>query len=450
MRCRTCLCAGALLLLAACTFDPPQGGADAGAEVDAAPERDADVPEVGPDAGSLDAHPDAALDAGLPDAAEDAGLDAGAPDLGAPDAGPVDAGPTNTCGDGRVEVGEACDDGNMDPADGCDACAITPGFVCALEPSVCFPAGEVEDVDGADPSCLDQPATEDGGERPRVWCTIGLAYTVDPPPNLVRVATATYAETLLFDDAPPTLIVAPAGATLRSGMGHALIVKGGSDLVLSGFEVVGAAGVKVENSGSRLTLLDNRLGPTDKKGVELKSGARLFMRRNVVIGNREGGLDLDSDEGFAVHDNVIVDNGDADSEYGAARIKKTHARARFVNNSLSRNRARNDRPAAVRCDVDATLVNVIAWGNTGQGGAEMDARCNPTYSILQASLPGAGNIVADPGFVDPLLHLTATSSAVDAGDPAGLEPVGPAKPDDFSRRARPRGAAVDIGAHEEG
>ena len=41
------------------------------------------------------------------------------------------------CGDGVVEAPEVCDDFNFIDDDGCLDCQITPGYVCASEPSVC-------------------------------------------------------------------------------------------------------------------------------------------------------------------------------------------------------------------------------------------------------------------------------------------------------------------------
>ena len=46
-----------------------------------------------------------------------------------------------TCGDGRLEAGEACDDGGVDDGDGCAAdCRVETGFRCTVaSPSVCDP-----------------------------------------------------------------------------------------------------------------------------------------------------------------------------------------------------------------------------------------------------------------------------------------------------------------------
>lgn len=41
------------------------------------------------------------------------------------------------CGNGIVQSGEACDDGNVITTDGCVGCAISLGYVCSGQPSLC-------------------------------------------------------------------------------------------------------------------------------------------------------------------------------------------------------------------------------------------------------------------------------------------------------------------------
>jgi cysteine-rich repeat protein len=59
------------------------------------------------------------------------------------------------CGDGEIqeEIGEVCDDGNDVGTDGCAACAVTEGFTCINEPSICF-----------DSACGDGFISADGDE----------------------------------------------------------------------------------------------------------------------------------------------------------------------------------------------------------------------------------------------------------------------------------------------
>jgi hypothetical protein len=76
--------------------------------------------------------------------------------------------------------------------------------------------------------------------------------------------------------------------------------------------------------------------------------------------------------------------------------------------------------------------------------------CNHSYDLIspQASVPsgGATNLRnEDPRFVDPAngdFHLQTGSPAIDAADPAAVDPV------DFDGTARPQGSRRDIGAFE--
>lgn len=45
-------------------------------------------------------------------------------------------GASSFCGDGAIDAGEACDPGST-PTPGCVGCAITPGYKCKNQPSVC-------------------------------------------------------------------------------------------------------------------------------------------------------------------------------------------------------------------------------------------------------------------------------------------------------------------------
>src|SRR6267142_645887 len=55
------------------------------------------------------------------------------------DTSAIDAVVLASCGDGRLDPGEACDDGNTKPGDGCDIfCQVQVGYSCTqASPSVC-------------------------------------------------------------------------------------------------------------------------------------------------------------------------------------------------------------------------------------------------------------------------------------------------------------------------
>ncbi len=92
---------------------------------------------------------------------------------------------------------------------------------------------------------------------------------------------------------------------------------------------------------------------------------------------------------------------------------------------------------------DLTLTNCIVWGMQPDQIGE-DAQVTATHCIIRGGAPGEGNLD-----VDPLLthdgHLTATSPAIDAGDPAFVAEPGET---DIDGQFRVTGGRVDIGADE--
>jgi fibro-slime domain-containing protein len=62
-----------------------------------------------------------------------------------------------SCGNGRIEVGEACDDGNNNPGDGCSpTCTVESGFTC---PAVTQDGGAACAQPGNSGTCLELPVT---------------------------------------------------------------------------------------------------------------------------------------------------------------------------------------------------------------------------------------------------------------------------------------------------
>jgi uncharacterized repeat protein (TIGR01451 family) len=105
----------------------------------------------------------------------------------------------------------------------------------------------------------------------------------------------------------------------------------------------------------------------------------------------------------------------------------------------------------------ANFINTILWGNGADGAGdprnnlECPQNCSVTYGDVGGGWPGSGNLDSDPSFQDRAggdYHLRFDSPAVDAGDPAGAQPAGPAPLTDLEGDTRPLGAGVDLGMDE--
>lgn len=109
--------------------------------------------------------------------------------------------PTSFCGDGTIDAGEACDPGST-PSPGCVSCAITPGYKCKNQPSVCatiepatFQVDLATPLDINDTSnhyngtiatmdCVDVPVA-DMGTPSLQWVTVDVSVAHDYVGDLV-------------------------------------------------------------------------------------------------------------------------------------------------------------------------------------------------------------------------------------------------------------------------
>jgi hypothetical protein len=126
----------------------------------------------------------------------------------------------------------------------------------------------------------------------------------------------------------------------------------------------------------------------------------------------------------------------------------------LTNCTFGANSARYDGDGMFNWDnSDPTATNCIFWGDTAPNGSQIhnnDGTSSATvsYSYVQGSWPGEGNIDADPLFVDADnddYHLLPTSPCIDAGDPNyEAEPY----ETDLDGRSRVIGVRIDMGAYE--
>ena len=412
------------------------------------------------DAG-IDASVEAGIDVGHPvdvgfDAGRDAGVDAHSDDAG--DVDGLDAEPAEaavdsgvaTCGDGVVDVNEACDDGGRAISDGCsDLCQIEPGYLCAGTRSICRMIASTALVDHAAAHC---PASGDGSTR-RPFCTIEeglLSHRAT-----VLVMPGTYNEALIVDSGTTELHAAGA-VELDGDMQIALTIGGGATVEVHSFTIRSrVTAVLIHNRNTIARLFDNYIGPSLNFGVDVKNNTDVTFERNRIEQCLGGGIKLDTAVAYRAVNNVVVRNGTDTSEFGGFYVKRIAAQATLTNNTIVGNTSSPMQAAGVRCNHrTVAVINSIIWANlSGTVPSTTDSNCATTYCDVgpTPSQPAhATDFTMAPDFrLDDSYRLNSSSPCRDRGDPAGIEPNGPAPPRDFDHQLR-NDARVDVGADEFG
>ena len=169
-------------------------------------------------------------------------------------------------------------------------------------------------------------------------------------------------------------------------------------------------------------------------------------------------IDCLEDTNAIIANNIIVGNS---TLYGGG-IRIQNSTAVIVNNVIAYNRA-DWKGKGIYGEGD-TIENCIVWGH---GGAADDGlyHCTASYSCTESNSPGAGNISADPCFINTGYwddagtpgnldddffvygdyHIRPSSPCIDAGD---NNSVPPSLNIDIDGEVRIFSSSVDIGADE--
>ncbi|MCK6549843.1 DUF4215 domain-containing protein, partial [Myxococcota bacterium] len=351
------------------------------------------------------------------------------------------------CGNGVLEGAEACDDGGVIAGDGCDAsCGVEAGFSCMRRPSVCAPTLQIAFVDDTGPGC---PASGGTGAPASPYCSIGLGLASASP--WLFVLPGTYSEALVVDARAVAIVADAAVLDEATRATPAIRVQNGSAATIVGLAVSGGS-MRVDVVDSAATLVAMTIGPeTTGLGISITGGSTVTIDRTIVTNNAGGGLLLDGAGPHVVTNVVLSGNGlPGITPFGGLRVARAPAGSRLANLTIADNRASlaGDGVAGVRCDVAVSLVNVIVWGNTSSGvPTSLGPSCAATYSDLDPFVAGLGNFSVDP-LLSVTYRLLPGSPAIDAGDPAGVFPAGPAPAIDVDAERRPEGVRVDVGADE--
>ncbi|MCP4644878.1 MAG: hypothetical protein GY851_30840, partial [bacterium] len=115
-------------------------------------------------------------------------------------------------------------------------------------------------------------------------------------------------------------------------------------------------------------------------------------------------------------------------------------------------------PAVMFTGRGLTLTNTVLWDGVHEGlngfikvpdgliPGNAETVSTVTHSLVPGGCPGTGNVTGSPAFVAPVAgdyRLMPGSACVDAGTAVGAPDI------DINNVPRPRGAGIDIGAHEK-
>lgn len=295
------------------------------------------------------------------------------------------------------------------------------------------------------------PARADELQVPGTYPSIQAAIAAAAPGDKVLVAAGTYAENVDFLGKALTVVgLSGPEDTVIDGGGTAPAVRfqsaNGPDSTLRGFTVTnGTAGIMIGLSfgatgaapnvvdcvvranagpgifgwGSEARIDDCVIAENTGPGVEFQWFGDTTLRNCLVQGNQAmffgSGIYADENAVVRAHNCTIVGNSGVPGVY-------------------------------TTFDAHAELVNCIVRGNTAPQVATGIGSLDVRHSNVEGGFAGAGNLDADPLFVDAVggdWRLQSASPCVDAGD-SGADLL----PRDFFGDPRVGNGAVDLGFDE--
>lgn len=176
-------------------------------------------------------------------------------------------------------------------------------------------------------------------------------------------------------------------------------------------------------------------------------GVRILRSRNITLSNcritanrgyQGGGIAIDNNSSVAIY-KCVIDQNTADNAGGGVVVRYGSS-ATLQNVTIANNKALSCLGIGLSAESsNVVFKNSIVWGNTDmQGTNEQGLKACPrttalygasgiSYSDTQGGALGTGNINADPLFVSGAtgdFHLSASSPAINAGDPSTFDPDG--------------------------
>jgi Right handed beta helix region len=329
----------------------------------------------------------------------------------------------------------------------CASLACLPDGACAEESKVAYVAA------------MDQGGTDNSDCSKATPClTVAKALIATPARSYVKLS-GTLDEAVTISGARKVTMLAAPGAKLTNSMGMASVVTitGDSDLEIYDLEIGGGNkfGISLSDTDqSKLKLVRVKISTNAGAGIDARGG-ELTVEQSTISDNKGGGIKLDSTR-FTLTNNVIVRNGDANSNYGGIQLANLIAgMSRLEYNTVTLNTGKMNTTTGVDCASSDTVAfsNNIVYGNVVSGTGtqiSIDPQCTWTYSDIGPTVgtvpgPGTGNLNVIPAFVDAAANNfrpALTSPVIDKADPASVLRF------DFSGNLRPLGPGRDLGAYE--
>jgi hypothetical protein len=262
------------------------------------------------------------------------------------------------------------------------------------------------------------------------------ALTVTKPVTISGTSAATPAR-ITRDTLGTTIQVSGPGAlsleTVRlvSPPGTGISTVANTKLSLFGVHVEGASGAGVVSYGA--TSVAQSVFEGNGRGIEAQQGT-LVVSRSFFTQNQDWAIRVNGAT-YTITNSLFLENARGLLVDNTNQATSTISYCTFAN-------TKND--DTIRCQgfsLGAAAVSNSIFSNNQRS---LDPRCSATYSLFSNEVvSGQGNITGTPNFVSPTdFHLTATSPAIDAADPASTESI------DYDGMMRPRGSGRDMGAYE--
>jgi predicted outer membrane repeat protein len=201
-----------------------------------------------------------------------------------------------------------------------------------------------------------------------------------------------------------------------------------------------AGGILVENSGSA----------TIQNGSDIYSNEATGTLGGGIYNTTSGTVTITAS---TIRGNKAKQHGGASTWENGGGINNAGT-ITIMNSTIAGNHGPNG--GGLNTTGTATVTNSIFWDNSGNSGKEeINGTAAVTYSDVEGSYTGTGNINLDPVFVTPAqassgtptpagdFHIQSGSNVVDQGTGTG------APADDIDGDSRPLGSGIDMGADEK-